>query len=109
VRIPKLVLNRRHNVASLTISFAHRIWSTRDVGDVILGYNATGRLARIVLLDPNRMLPSDATAAVAIEHVTALLLRRRAIKQAELAVLRSALDRAAAQERGIPTPRTGLA
>lgn len=94
MRVPKLVWNRRHNVAALTVSFSHRIWSTRDAGDLLLGYNAVGRLARIVLLDPRSVLPPDATEREAIERVTALLLRRRAIRQDELTVLRSALERA---------------
>jgi hypothetical protein len=99
MRIPRLVWNRRHNVAALTVSYGRRVWNTREVGDLILGYNAAGRLSRVVLLDPRRILPKDATAAEAIVCVTEALLRAGGVKQAELDVLRSALERA---------PDTGL-
>lgn len=95
MKIPRLIWSRRHNIARLTVSYGERIWHTREVGDLILGYNATGRLSRIVLLDPRSMLPVDASAADAIEIVTEFLLRRSAVRQNELDVLRSALDRAA--------------
>ena len=75
MRIPRLVWNRRHNVAALTVSYGRRVWHTREVGDLILGYNAAGRLSRIVLLDPRGLLPADASAADAIERVTEVLLR----------------------------------
>jgi hypothetical protein len=93
MQIPHLVWNRRHNVAALTVSYGRRVWHTREVGDLILGYNAAGRLSRVVLLDPGTLLPDDATAADAIERVTEVLVRSRAVRQAELDVLRSALDR----------------
>jgi hypothetical protein len=93
MRIPRLVWNRRHNVAALTVSYGRRVWHTREVGDLILGYNAAGRLSRVVLLDPRGILPADATAAEAIECVTEVLLRTGGVRQAELDVLRSALER----------------
>ncbi len=94
MKIPRLVWNRRHNVAALSVSYGRRVWQTREVGDLILGYNAAGRLSRIVLLDPRRMLPAEASAAEALEAVTQALLRAGGIRQGELDVLRSALDRA---------------
>jgi hypothetical protein len=93
MRIPRLVWNRRHNVAALTVSYGRRVWHTREVGDLILGYNAAGRLSRIVLLDPRKLLSPDATASEAIERVTEVLLRGGDVRQAELDVLRSALER----------------
>lgn len=94
MRIPRLVWNRRHNVAALTVSYGRRVWRTRQVGDLILGYNATGRLSRVVLLDPKTQLPAAASAGDAVVAVTETLLRAGAVRQAELDVLRSALDRA---------------
>lgn len=96
MKIPRLVWNRRHNVAALTVSYGRRVWNTREVGDVILGYNAAGRLSRVVMLDPRRLLPQGAGAAEALEAVTAYLLRLGGVRQADLEVLRSALDRAGA-------------
>jgi hypothetical protein len=79
------------------------VWHTREVGDLILGFNAAGRLSRVVLLDPRRMLPEDATAADAIACVTEVLLRAGGVRQAELEVLQSALDRAPTDElRALP-------
>jgi len=94
MRIPALVWDRRHNVAVLTVSFGNRIWHTREVGDFILGYNAAGRLARVVVLDPRRALPPGSTVGQALGHVTQLLMRTDELRQAELDVLESALDRA---------------
>jgi hypothetical protein len=94
MRIPQLVWQRKHNVASLQVSYGRRVWHTREVGDLILGYNAAGRLARVIILDPRRMLPEEATPADAIVCVTELLLRAGCIRQADLDVLRSALQRA---------------
>jgi hypothetical protein len=106
MKIPRLVWHRRHNVAALTVSFGKRIWQTREVGDLILGYNAAGRLSRVVLLDPRRLLADDATAADAVAAVTQSLLRSGGVRQAELDVLRSALDRASApNERPEPPER----
>jgi hypothetical protein len=96
MKIPRLVWNRRHNVAALTVSYGRRVWNSRQVGDVILGYNAAGRLCRVVLLDPRTMLPKEADEAQALEAVTAYLLREGGLRQPELEVLRSALDRAVA-------------
>lgn len=93
MQIPRLIWNRRHNVATLTVSYGRRVWNTREVGDLILGYNAAGRLSRVVLLDPRALLPSDATATDAIERITEVLLRAGGVRQAELDVLRSALER----------------
>jgi hypothetical protein len=93
MRIPRLVWNRRHNVAALTVSYGRRVWHTREVGDMILGYNAAGRLSRVVLLDPSRLLPADPSPADAILSVTEALLRAGGVRQAELDVLRSALER----------------
>lgn len=93
--VPHLSWDRRHNVARITVSFTGRIWHRREVGnDVVLGYNATGRLARVVLLDPAALLPEDADEHRALEIVTATLLRRAGVRQADLDVLVSALDRA---------------
>jgi hypothetical protein len=89
-----LVWSRRHNIAALTVSYSRRIWHTREAGDLILGYNATGRLARVVILDPQRLLPADATVADAIVRVTTVLLRNGEVRQTDLEVLRSALERA---------------
>jgi hypothetical protein len=94
MRIPRLVWNRGRNVAALTVSYGPRVWHTREVGDLILGYNAAGRLSRVVILDPHRLLPAYATAREAILNVTAALLRAGEVRQKDLDVLRSALDRA---------------
>jgi hypothetical protein len=96
MNIPSLRWNKRHNVAALTVSYGRRVWQTREVGDIILGFNAAGRLSRVVLLDPRRMLPDDASAADSIVCVTEALLRAGGVRQAELEVLRSALERASA-------------
>ena|SRR5688500_15438123 len=93
MKIPRLVWNRRHNVAALTVSYGRRVWQTREVGDLILGYNAAGRLSRVVLLDPRTLLPTEASARDAIVRVTEVLLRAGGIRQADLDVLRSALER----------------
>lgn len=103
-----MVWNRKHNIATITVSFAHRIWSADEpCPDVILGYNAVGRLSRVVLLDPRTLLPPDASERRALECVLAHLLRRRAIRQPDVDVLRSALDRAAARERRLRDERPG--
>src|SRR5439155_26866337 len=94
MRIPALVWDRRHNVAVLTVSFGSRIWHTREIADFILGYNAAGRLARVVVLDPRRALPPGASVRQALGHVTQLLMRTDELRQSELDVLASALDRA---------------
>ncbi len=93
MRVPRLVWNGRHNVAALTVSYSRRIWHTREAGDLILGYNATGRLARVVILDPRRLLPRGATVRDAIMRVTTALLREGEARQPDLDVLRSALER----------------
>lgn len=94
MKIPRMVWDRRHNVASVSVSFARRIWHTREVADMILGYNAAGRLARVVLLNPRRTIPRRATTADAIAYVIATLLRAGQLRQADLEVLQSALQRA---------------
>jgi hypothetical protein len=96
MRIPKLVWNRRHNIAVLTVSYGRRVWHTREVDDLILGYNAAGRLSRVVMLNPRTLLPQGATASDALIRVTELLLRAGEVRQADLDVLRSALERATA-------------
>jgi hypothetical protein len=96
MRIPRLVWSRRHNIAALTVSYSRRIWHTREAGDLILGYGAGGRLARVVILDPRATLPPDATVADAIIRVTTILLRNGEVRQPDLDVLRSALERAQA-------------
>ena len=93
MRVPRLVWNQRHNIAALTVSYSRRIWHTREAGDLILGYNATGRLSRVVILDPRALLPADATVRDAIIRVTTVLLRLGEVRQPDLDVLRSALDR----------------
>ena len=97
MRIPRLMWNRRHNIAALTVSYSRRIWHTREVDDLILGYNATGRLARVVILDPRRQLPPDADVRKAITAVLKTLLRAGDVRPEELDVLRSALERAISQ------------
>lgn len=93
-RVPQLSWDRRHNVAVLTVSFGRKIWHTREIGDFILGYNAAGRLARVVVLDPRRVLPPAATVGQALGHITQMLVRSDELRQTELDVLESALDRA---------------
>lgn len=95
MRIPRLVWDRRHNVAALTVSYAPRIWHTCEIDDLILGYNATGRLARVVVLDPRRMLPARATPADALGVVIDALTRSGHMRTADRDVLLSALDRSA--------------
>jgi hypothetical protein len=96
MKIPRFTWKRRHNIAVIHVSYSPRVWQTRNVGDLVLGYSATGRLARVILLDPKRMLPDDAEVADAIGCVIVELLRAGAVRQAELDVLRSAMDRAEA-------------
>jgi hypothetical protein len=98
MRVPRLAWNNRHNIAALTVSYSRRIWHTREAGDMILGYNATGRLARVVMLDPKRMLPVGATVRDAITRVTTALLREGEARQPDLDVLRSALERCDPEE-----------
>lgn len=98
MRIPQLVWRRKHNVAALQVSFGKRVWHTREIDDLILGYNAAGRLSRVIILNPRQMLAENATVADAIMCVTASLLRAGGIRQTDLDVLRSALQRANAQE-----------
>jgi hypothetical protein len=93
MRLPYFVWNRKHNIAALTVSYGRRIWHTREVRDLILGYNAAGRLSRVVLLDPRGALPRDATVREAIVGVTAILIRSGDAREPELNVLRSALER----------------
>ncbi|MGH2759833.1 MAG: hypothetical protein ACRDKJ_09760 [Actinomycetota bacterium] len=99
MRIPRLMWNRRHNIAALTVSYSKRIWHTREVGELILGYNATGRLARVVILDPRRLFPPGADVRVAVTTVVSALLRAGDVRPADLDVLRSALERATSPSR----------
>ena len=99
MRIPRLMWNRRHNIAALTVSYSRRIWHTREVEDLILGYNATGRLARVVILDPRRLLSPDAEVRSAITAVLRTLLRAGHVHPEDLDVLRSALERAMAHSQ----------
>src|SRR5436309_1982585 len=93
MRVPGLRWDRRHNVATLTVSFCRgRIWDTRDIGELILGYNAAGRLARVVFLDPRRAFPPDATEQDACD--AALRLLGNAAPARDLDVIRSARRRA---------------
>lgn len=94
MRIPRMVWDRRHNIASINVSYARRIWHTREVDDLILGYNAAGRLARVVLLNPRRTLPRRATICDALSLVIHKLLRSGRLRQTDLEVLQSALARA---------------
>jgi len=100
MRIPTMTWDRRHNVAVITVSFGNRIWHTREIGDFILGYNATGRLARVVVLDPRRLLPPHASVGQALGHVTQQLMRTDELRQPELDVLESALDRSDTADSG---------
>lgn len=99
MRIPRLMWNRRHNIASLTVSYSKRIWHTREVAELILGYNATGRLARVVILDPRRLLPPDSDVQGAITTIVRILLRAGEVRPSDLEVLRSALERAVARSQ----------
>jgi hypothetical protein len=94
MRLPYLVWNKKHNIAALTISYGRRIWHTREVSDLILGYNAAGRLTRVVMLDPKHRLSANADVREAIVRVTAVLVASGDAREAELNVLRSALERA---------------
>lgn len=93
MRIPHLVVMQRQSVAALTVSFG-RIWQTIDVGDLILGYNACGRLARVVFLDPRRSLPIAPQPADAVRAALSALTRDAHSRADDLEVLRSALRRA---------------
>ena len=82
---------------TLVVDDLHALQERRrfdEVDDLILGYNATGRLCRVIMLDPRRLLSPDTTTADAIDRVTEKLLRLGAVRQSDLDVLRSALDRA---------------
>ena len=92
MRVPHLVVMRRHSVAALTVSFG-RIWHTCDVDDLILGYNACGRLARVVFLDPRRALPSTPEVADAVRAALSILSAYQDARPEDLDVLRSALRR----------------
>lgn len=94
MRVPRLVWHRKHNVAAITVSFGGRIWHTREVGDFILGYNAAGRLTKVVILDPGSVLTTPEDTAGGLARVTETLLRTAEIDQRDLDVLRSALQRA---------------
>ena len=95
MRIPHLAWDHRHDVAALTVSFANRIWHRREVADLILGYNATGRLARIVVLEASRWLPQGAGPPEALEAVRAILDGH--VRAEDLAVVESAMERATAR------------
>jgi hypothetical protein len=85
--------DRRHNVARIDVSYAPRIWHRREIGDdLILGYNAAGRLARIVVRDPARLLPDARSERDALTAVHDMLDGR--VRPADLDVVRSALGRA---------------
>lgn len=94
MRIPHMAWDRRHDVAALTVSFANRIWHRREVADLILGYNATGRLARIVVLDASRWFPPDAGPPEALSAVRSIMAGR--VRAEDLAVVESAIERATA-------------
>lgn len=94
MRVPGFVWNRRHNLATITVSFARRVWDTVDHGELILGYAATGRLAKVILLDPNHRLAPGSCCADAIAVAIRLLEAAPDRHAADLDVLRSALDRA---------------
>lgn len=97
MRVPSLVWMRRHNVASLTVSFG-RIWHTADAGDsLILGYNATGRLARVVFLNPAQVLSGEAGPRQALEAALHLMRGCEGVRPADLEVVLSALGRCPAQ------------
>jgi hypothetical protein len=94
MKIPRFIWKRRHNIAVIHVSYSPKVWQTRSAGDLVLGYSATGRLCRVIMLDPKRMLPADAQTADAIACVIVELLRMGAVRQVELDVLRSAFERA---------------
>lgn len=98
MRVPQLLWDRRHNVAVLHVSFSGRIWGRREVGDLVLAYNALGRLARVVFLDPGRALRPDAVEGDAIRAAIDLIAGDRDARDADLDVLRSALARAGRRE-----------
>lgn len=92
MRIPRLRWNRTHNLLTITVSFG-RVWHRVPVGDaLVLGYNATGRLARILVLDPAALLPADADERVALATVRTLCAG--SLRVEDLAVLDSAIERA---------------
>ncbi|HVL82341.1 MAG TPA: hypothetical protein VM840_12205 [Actinomycetota bacterium] len=96
---------RKHRVAALTVSYG-RIWHTREVGDLILGYNAAGRLARVVFLDPLALLPRDPTVRHAVEASLSALSAEESVSNADIEVLQSALSRAPiGTARAQPTDR----
>lgn len=94
--IPWLHWNRRHNLASIWVSFAGTLWDHRELEDagVLLGYSATGRLARVLLLDPRRLLPPAATVHDALVVALGLLEGRPDVARRDVEVVRSALGRA---------------
>lgn len=96
MRIPAFRWDHRHNVATVWVSFANRIWHSVDVGDVVLGYAATGRLARVLFLDPRASLPPVSTEADAIVAVLDVLRAEPGTRVQDLEVLESALARAVA-------------
>lgn len=94
-RIPSLEWSRRHNVAAVWVSFSRTLWDPRDVEhDVTLGYNAAGRLARVLLRDARAILPPRATVAQALACVLGLLAVNPAVPARDVEVLASALARA---------------
>ena len=94
MRVPKLVRMRRHNIAVLTVSFG-RVGHTRDHGDLICGYNAVGRLSRVVFLDPRRELADDSREDDAIRAAIDRLRCDPDARPDDVDVLQSALRRAA--------------
>lgn len=94
MRVPALTWKRRANVAALTVSFG-RVWETREAtDDLLLGYNAVGRLARVTVLDAARLLPADGNLAGALTAVLQALQGCGQARADDLDVLRSAFERA---------------
>lgn len=98
MNVPHFRWSRRHNLAVLTVSYSPRTWTTREAAGMLLQYSAAGRLARIVVLDPNALFPVGTGVRDALMRVTVALLREGACRQPDLDVLRSAISRAPAEE-----------
>jgi hypothetical protein len=94
MRIPGLHWDKRHNVAVLTVSYSHRVWNRREIGDILLGYSAPGRLCRVVLLNAADLVSDDDSLPDVISRVMDRLRRTGGLQHSDLAVLRSALNRA---------------
>jgi hypothetical protein len=99
MRVPHLVWNRRQNVAAVVVSFGKRTWDRVDLGEVILGFNAAGRLTKVIIPDAGKVLRPDAGLEDTLMTVLGVLAADSGRFDREEQVLRSALDRARAYAR----------